>query len=434
MCSCAARPPSREVFMTRVAVAAAPTEAAGRWAGKRFGGRQAGRAAVGERVRPWLLRVGLFVAFTTAGIHFRPWGLSEGYSAATGSALALMVLAFEMELERVSLRRLIGGSVGALVGLLCALLVSMVLSHTAMALIPRSFTSVGALIVMTYLGLVIGATKGDMLNLDAFGGVFTGEPGGAAQSKVLDTSVIIDGRIADISAALFLEGTLVIPQFVLRELQMVADSADPLKRQRGRRGLEILQRMQKNEGMHVEIAEDDFPQIPDVDMKLIELAKRYNAKILTNDYNLNKVATLQGLDVLNINQLANALKPVVLPGEPLRVFILREGKEFGQGVAYLDDGTMVVVDGGRKLINRAVDIVVTSVHQTTAGKMIFGKPDERSALAAGAPQSAAAQNSSEPVQAAGRPVQPGSEGRAPESAPSDNAPRPVFPESGRTQP
>jgi len=287
---------------------------------------------------------------------------------------------------------------------------------------------------MTYLGLVVGAAKGDLLNLDAFGGVFAGEPGGAAQAKVLDTSVIIDGRIADISTALFLEGALLVPQFVLRELQMVADSADPLKRQRGRRGLEILQRMQKNDVLHVEIVEDDFPQIPDVDMKLIELAKRYNARILTNDYNLNKVATLQGLEVLNINQLANALKPVVLPGEPLHVFILREGKEYGQGVAYLDDGTMVVVDGGRRLINRAVDIVVTSVHQTTAGKMIFGKLDERSAQAAGpAPAPAAAGPAGAEPPAAGRSSQASAESRPQEGVPNENAPRPVFPESARTQ-
>jgi uncharacterized protein YacL len=169
-----------------------------------------------------------------------------------------------------------------------------------------------------------------------------------------------------------------VPQFVLRELQLVADSADSLKRQRGRRGLEVLQRIQQMPHIEVEIADDDFPQIAEVDMKLIELAKRYDAKIVTNDYNLNKVATLQGLDILNVNQLANALKPVVLPGETMRVFILREGKEHNQGVAYLDDGTMVVVDGGRKMINKTVDITVTSVHQTTAGKMIFGRFDDRS--------------------------------------------------------
>ena len=194
---------------------------------------------------------------------------------------------------------------------------------------------------------------------------------------MLDTSVIIDGRVADIADAQFLDGTVVIPQFVLRELQLVADSADPLKRQRGRRGLEVLQRIQKMAHLEVQIADDDFPQVADVDLKLIELAKRYDAKIVTNDFNLNKVATLQGIEILNVNQLANALKPVVLPGETMRVFILREGKEYNQGVAYLDDGTMVVVDGARKMINKTIDITVTSVHQTTAGKMIFGRYDER---------------------------------------------------------
>jgi uncharacterized protein YacL len=195
--------------------------------------------------------------------------------------------------------------------------------------------------------------------------------------KVLDTSVIIDGRIADICEAHFMDGVLLIPQFVLRELQLVADSADSMKRQRGRRGLEVLQRIQKMAHLEVEIADDDFANVADVDMKLIELAKRYDGKIVTNDYNLNKVASLQGIEILNVNQLANALKPVVLPGEIMRVFILREGKEYNQGVAYLDDGTMVVVDGARRMINKTVDITVTSVHQTTAGKMIFGRLDER---------------------------------------------------------
>jgi uncharacterized protein YacL len=397
---------------------------------KKFGKKETARPAWSRRPGAWLLRAALLLAFVLACIHFQPFGLSVELSALSGAALALGVLLFEMQLEKVTLRRLIGGAVGALVGLLGALLLSMVLAHTAMGLVQRSFTSVTALVMFTYLGLAIGATKGDMLNLDAFGGVFSGEPSGAAQCKLLDTSVIIDGRIADICTAQFLDGVLLIPQFVLRELQMVADSADPLKRQRGRRGLEILQRMQKNEVLRVEIAEDDFPQIPDVDMKLIELAKRYSAKILTNDYNLNKVATLQGIEVLNINQLANALKPVVLPGEPMRVFILREGKEFGQGVAYLDDGTMVVVDGARRLINRAVDILVTSVHQTTAGKMIFGKLDERSGQSASSSPSAA-QNGGEQANAA-RPQQAAAEGRAPDAAPSEHAPRPVFPESGRS--
>ena len=177
--------------------------------------------------------------------------------------------------------------------------------------------------------------------------------------------------------AAFLDGTILIPRFVLRELQLVADSADPLKRQRGRRGLEVLQRIQKMPNLDVQIAEEDFPHVPEVDLKLIELAKRYDAKVVTNDYNLNKVATLQGIEIMNVNLLANALKPVVLPGESMRVFILREGKEYSQGVAYLDDGTMVVVDGARKMINKTIDITVTSVHQTTAGKMIFGRYDDR---------------------------------------------------------
>jgi uncharacterized protein YacL len=234
------------------------------------------------------------------------------------------------------------------------------------------------LLVMTYIGLVVGANKGDMLNLQALGGLFGSERSTRRMPKVLDTSVIIDGRIADICEAHFLDGVMLIPQFVLHELQLVADSADSMKRQRGRRGLEVLQRIQKMPHLEVEIADDDFANVPDVDLKLIELAKRYDGKIVTNDYNLNKVASLQGIEILNVNQLANALKPVVLPGEIMRVFILREGKEYNQGVAYLDDGTMVVVDGARRMINKTVDITVTSVHQTTAGKMIFGRLDERS--------------------------------------------------------
>jgi uncharacterized protein YacL len=253
----------------------------------------------------------------------------------------------------------------------------LILARTSIPEESRSFLDLSLLLVMTYIGLVVGASKGDMLNLQALGGLFGTERGARRMPKVLDTSVIIDGRIADICEARFLDGVLLIPQFVLRELQLVADSADSLKRQRGRRGLEVLQRIQKMAHLEIEIADDDFANIADVDMKLIELAKRYDGKIVTNDYNLNKIATLQGIEILNVNQLANALKPVVLPGEIMRVFILREGKEHNQGVAYLDDGTMVVVDGARRMINKTVDITVTSVHQTTAGKMIFGRIDER---------------------------------------------------------
>ncbi|PYT25950.1 MAG: PIN domain nuclease, partial [Acidobacteria bacterium] len=235
------------------------------------------------------------------------------------------------------------------------------------------FLQLFLLLWMTYVGLVVGANKGDMLNLSALGGVFGGEKGPKKAFKILDTSVIIDGRIADIAETGFLDGVLVIPQFVLRELQLVADSADSMKRNRGRRGLDILQRIQKMAHLNVQIVEDDFPHVRDVDMKLIELAKIYDCKIITNDFNLNKVAQ----QVLNINELANSLKPIVLPGETMRVFILKEGKEYNQGVAYLDDGTMVVVDNAKRMISKTIDIAVTSVLQTTAGKMIFGKFDDR---------------------------------------------------------
>src|SRR5579884_1993845 len=211
-----------------------------------------------------------------------------------------------------------------------------------------SFLHLGLLLLTSYVGLVVGASKGDMLNLAALGGLFGSEKTANRSSKILDTSVIIDGRIADICETSFLDGVLVIP-----ELQLVADSADSLKRNRGRRGLDVLQRIQKMSNIQVQIVEDDFPHIRDVDMKLIELAKLYDGKIVTNDFNLNKVAQLHGVEVLNINELTNALKPIVLPGEVMRVFILKEGKEYNQGVAYLDDGTMVVVDNAKRMISKA---------------------------------------------------------------------------------
>ena len=364
----------------------------------------------------FLVRLVFATACVIAGYHFRPFGLAAWNAAALGVLFALAVFVFEMRLQRVSLRRLIGAAVGSILGILGAHLMGLVLARTSIPEGSRSFLDVALLLVMTYIGLVIGTSKGDMLNLQALGGLFGSERGSRRQPKILDTSVIIDGRVADICEAYFLDGALLVPQFVLRELQLVADSADSLKRQRGRRGLEVLQRIQQMPHIDVEIVDDDFPQIAEVDMKLIELAKRYDAKIVTNDYNLNKVATLQGLDVLNVNQLANALKPVVLPGEAMRVFILREGKEHNQGVAYLDDGTMVVVDGGRRMINKTVDITVTSVHQTTAGKMIFGRYDDRSELLRHAPAPAA-----EPTSRA-----------AGEAAPGERLPRTIVPEPNQS--
>jgi uncharacterized protein YacL len=255
----------------------------------------------------------------------------------------------------------------------------------------RNFLQILVMLLMAYVGLIVGANKGDLLNLAALGGVFGGEKQGKKSYKILDTSVIIDGRIADIAETGFLDGVIVTPQFVLRELQLVADSADSLKRNRGRRGLDVLQRLQKMANLSIQIVEDDFPAVREVDLKLIELAKVYEGKIITNDFNLNKVAQLQGVEVLNINELANSLKPIVLPGEIMKVFILKEGKEYNQGVAYLDDGTMVVVDNARKMIGKTIDVSVTSVLQTTAGKMIFGKWDERAFSRTSVPVPAAAQ-------------------------------------------
>ncbi|MBV9398003.1 MAG: PIN domain nuclease [Bryobacterales bacterium] len=319
----------------------------------------------------------LFIAVLGCAAYFlRPVGQNGLVSAIIGVLAGIGVVVFEIRIKAVSLKRLIGAAFGSILGILGAFLISLVLERLpSNPTIP--FLQVALLAWMTYCGLVVGAAKGDMLNLAAMGGLFGGEKTTKTSFKILDTSVIIDGRIVDIAETGFIDGSIVIPQFVLRELQLVADSSDSMKRNRGRRGLDILQKLQKMPELDVQILEDDFPNVRDVDMKLIELAKLYNCKIVTNDFNLNKVAQLHKVEVLNINELANALKPVVLPGETMRVFILKEGKEYNQGVAYLDDGTMVVVDNARKMISKTIDIAVTSVLQTTAGKMIFGRFDER---------------------------------------------------------
>ncbi len=321
----------------------------------------------------------------------QPFGLHRNLSGLMGLALGGAVILFELRLRSVSLKRLIGAVIGSILGIAGAYLFSLVIRASIAEEHTQRFLQLFVMLLMAYVGLVIGAGKGDLLNLAALGGIFGGEKGAKKSHKILDTSVIIDGRIADIAETGFLDGVIVIPQFVLRELQLVADSADSLKRNRGRRGLDILQRIQKIATLDVQIVEDDFPAVREVDLKLIELAKMYEGKIVTNDFNLNKVAQLQGVEVLNINELANSLKPIVLPGEIMRVFILKEGKEYNQGVAYLDDGTMVVIDNARKMIGKTIEISVTSVLQTTAGKMIFGKWDERAAFTRQAvPVSAAA--------------------------------------------
>jgi uncharacterized protein YacL len=325
-----------------------------------------------------LFRILFVCAIGAAGYFLRPFSLNGPAAITLGAASALGIVAFEMRVRDVSLKRLIGAAFGSVLGILGAYLISLTLSLA----MPGNTTTVPFIQIlllgwMAYCGLVVGAAKGEMLNLGAFGGLFGADSAAKNSYKILDTSVIIDGRFADIAETGFIDGTIVIPQFVLRELQMVADSADGSKRARGRRGLDILQRIQKLPQITVRVVEDDFPNVREVDMKLIELAKLYTCKIVTNDFNLNKVAQVRGVEVLNINELANTLKPLVLPGEVMRVFILKEGKEPGQGIAYLDDGTMVVVDNARKLISKTIDVTVTSVLQTTAGKMIFGRFDDR---------------------------------------------------------
>jgi uncharacterized protein YacL len=342
-----------------------------------------------------VIRALFLLVLVASSAALRPFDLPLWAGGIAGALLGAAIIYFEIRLDRVSLKRLIGAAAGSVLGIFGAFLMSLVLSRADAA----PFLQVALLLLMTYVGLVVGAKKGDMLNLAALGGIFGAEKGQKKAFKILDTSVIIDGRIADIAETGFLDGVIVIPQFVLRELQLVADSADSLKRNRGRRGLDILQRVQKMNHLNVQILEDEFPHVRDVDMKLIEMAKAYDCKIVTNDFNLNKVAQLHGVEVLNINELANALKPIVLPGEVMRVFILKEGKEYNQGVAYLDDGTMVVVDNAKRMISKTIDISVTSVLQTTAGKMIFGKYDERvhAAAAAGAEKHDRAARKTEPI-------------------------------------
>ncbi len=323
------------------------------------------------------LRAIIVIALVTASYHLRPFGMSSMESALTGLVLGVFFVGCEMRLQKMGLPRLLGAAIGLTAGILAALMVSHLLSLTTVEAQTVSYLQVALLIFLAYLGSVIGASKGIAVGSGFLGGVTAGEALSSSDRKIIDTSVIIDGRISDLCETGFLEGSLMVPQFVLHELQLVADSSDSLKRNRGRRGLDILQKMQKTSGVHVQIIEHDFPKIRGVDLKLIELAKMTDAKIITNDFNLNKVAQVQGVTVLNINDLANALKPVVLPGETMRVFILKEGKEYNQGVAYLDDGTMVVVDNARKMISKTIDIAVTSVLQTTAGRMIFGKYDDR---------------------------------------------------------
>jgi uncharacterized protein YacL len=297
-------------------------------------------------------------------------GAGYGVGAVLGASAGLLAVWAESGLGGVSPGSAAGGAAGLLVGLLAALLV-MGIAGAAIPSVSRPLADLLVGLILAYLGAAAGAAQGRRLWKRPEAGA--GGASNPSKAKILDTSVIIDGRVADICEAGFLEGPLVLPQFVLKELQQIADSSDPLKRNRGRRGLDVLHRIQQMPELDIQIVDTDFPRVREVDAKLVLLAKEMSAKVMTNDFNLNKVAELQGVRVLNINELANAVKPIVLPGEEMSVFVLKEGKEYGQGVGYLDDGTMVVVDHARDRIGHNVSVSVTSVLQTTAGRMIFTK-------------------------------------------------------------
>ena len=297
-------------------------------------------------------------------------GRIVGMAAGVLAGVLLLVLA--KELGKLEVGVLAGGSSGLLFGLLAALLVcSLIGAIFPQTVRPLADAAMG--LFLGALGVILGSVAGSRFSTT------TPEKGKDASgkknhhAKILDTSVIIDGRIADICEAGFVEGPMVVPQFVLKELQQIADSSDSLKRNRGRRGLDVLQRIQQDQDLDIQILETDFPRVKEVDTKLVLLGKEICGMVMTNDFNLNKVAELQGVRVLNINELANAVKPVVLPGEDMSVYIIKEGKEHNQGVGYLDDGTMVVVDHAKHRIGEQIPVSVTSVLQTTAGRMIFTK-------------------------------------------------------------
>lgn len=292
--------------------------------------------------------------------------------ALAGFLIAILIIILEFTMRKVSVRGLSSAVFGLLFGLIMAKLVS-----DTLALISLDKNLVYSLrvvltLVFCYLGMIMAIRGRDEFNIVVPYVKFSRQDQ-KDEMILLDTSVIIDGRIADICKTGFLDGKFIVPRFVLKELQQIADSADSLKRERGRRGLDILGKLQKNPNIDVKIHDDDFPDIKEVDLKLVKLAKVLSAKIFTNDYNLNKVSEIQGIKVLNVNELANALRPVVLPGEMIETRLIKEGKEYNQGVGYLEDGTMIVVDNGRRLIGQNVNVVVGSVLQTAAGRMIFGK-------------------------------------------------------------
>lgn len=322
-----------------------------------------------------LLRAAIFLMFAFSGYLLGTKYNYGFYGIILGGSIGLVALAAEAFLKQVRIGAIVGGILGISLGLLSATLLLLPLKPVLGEDI--STVSFVLLSLFGYGGLLLGVSKGKEISMIDIFRFFRGQ-GIEENLKILDTSVIIDGRIAEVCESGFLEGVFILPQFILQELQYIADSPDSIKRARGRRGLDVLHKIQKMSQITVRIIDEDFPKIKEVDTKLVALAKLMNAKVITNDFNLNKIAQLQGVAVLNINELANSLKPVVLPGETMKIFILKEGKEYNQGVAYLDDGTMVVIENARKLIGKNADVTVTSVLQTTAGRMIFSKLKEES--------------------------------------------------------
>ncbi len=299
----------------------------------------------------------------------------------SGLIIAVIALFFEETVKKTPLRILAGGAIGLISGLVVANLLTFPL---AASLIDSRHIELAAYLlsnsIIGYIGLSLGMRKGDEFKGFPLS-TFLKEPADARHESqatvaamiLMDTSVIIDGRISEVVDSGFIEGPLMVPRFVLTELQYIADSADGIKRQRGKKGLDVLKQIQENHRAEVRILDRDFPDIREVDGKLVALAKELKAKILTNDANLNKVAELNGVNVLNLNRLATAMRPLVMPGEVMSIHVLKEGKEHGQGVGYLDDGTMVVIDNAREYLGKAIDVSITSVLQTTGGRMIFSK-------------------------------------------------------------
>jgi uncharacterized protein YacL len=320
----------------------------------------------------FVFRFIVIALITLSGYFLPPFHLKPNTGAAIAFVLGVVIVYLETLIRRTQFKIIWSSTIGTFAGVILGWGLGSIYQTIAKDSSTSSFIRIFFLLIMPYIGFLVGTRKFEWLAPPHLFRFFQ-EKTVSHDYMILDTSVIIDGRIADICDTAFVGGTLVIPQFILKELQLVADSSDALKRQRGRRGLEVLDHLQKSSQVATVISQMDFPDIKDVDSKLIQLAKHLDAKIVTNDFNLNKIAQLQGISVLNINELANALKPVVLPGETLKVFILKEGKEKDQGVAYLDDGTMVVVDNSRRMIGQNIEITVTSVLQTTVGKMIFGR-------------------------------------------------------------